>query len=104
MPAARQRARSADQSSGRNKSPSKRQWKSPVAYPKWTVTMQCSVLPTVPHHCRCTPGVLSPRFTSLVSSMTPIDFGPECSRITISCKRFRVVSVAEKFDVMSVCP
>ena len=30
--------------------------------------MQFSVLPTAPHHCRWTPGVLSPFLTSLVSS------------------------------------
>ena len=30
--------------------------------------MQFSFLPTAPHHCRCTPGVLSPFLTSLVSS------------------------------------
>src|SRR5512135_1525260 len=40
MPASRQRSRSASQLSGRNSSPSSRQWKSPRASPKWTVTTQ----------------------------------------------------------------
>ena len=38
--------------------------------------MQFSFLPTAPHHCRCTPGVLSPFLTSLVSSKIPIECGP----------------------------
>ena len=37
--------------------------------------MQFSFLPTAPHHCRCTPGVLSPFLTSLVSSMIPMECG-----------------------------
>ena len=48
-----------------------------MAYARCTVTMQFSFLPRVPHHCRCTPGVLSPCFTSLVSSMMPTEFGPD---------------------------
>src|SRR5579875_1632933 len=40
--------------------------------------MQFSVLPTAPHHYRCTPGVLSPILTSLVSSKVPTACGPEC--------------------------
>src|SRR5512135_885507 len=60
MPASRQRSRSASQPSGRNNSPSSRQWKSPRANPKWTVTRQFSVLPRRPHHCFWTPGGLVP--------------------------------------------
>ena len=53
--------------------PRRPQWKSPHAYPRWTVTIQFSVLHTEPHHCRWTPGVLSPFLTSLVSSMMPME-------------------------------
>ena len=38
--------------------------------------MQFSFLPTAPHHCRCTPGVLSPFLTSLVSSKIADGVGP----------------------------
>ena len=39
--------------------------------------MQFSVLPSRPHHCFCTPGVLSPFLGSLVSSKIPMVCGPQ---------------------------
>ena len=51
--------------------------------------MQFSFLPTAPHHCRCTPGVLSPFLTSLVSSRMPIEWGPACSSRTMCWSRSR---------------
>src|SRR5208337_724852 len=78
------------QLSGRYRSPSSRQWKSPLAKPRWTVTMQFSVLPKRPHHCFWTPGVLSPFLGSLVSSMIPMVCGPACSVATIRRSRSRI--------------
>ncbi len=71
MPAARHRGRSAAHDFGRYRSASSRAWKVPLATPTWTVTMPLSTLPTHPRYCRCTPGVWSPHFRQLVSSITP---------------------------------
>ncbi len=71
MPARRHRLRSASHDSGRNRSASSRAWNRPFATPTWTVTMPLSILPTHPRYCRCTPGVWSPFFRQLVSSITP---------------------------------
>ena len=51
--------------------------------------MQFSFLPTEPHHCRWTPGVLSPCLTSLVSSRIPTECGPEWSSRTIPWRSSR---------------
>src|SRR5437762_549241 len=64
--------------------------------------MQFSFLPTEPHHGRCTPGVLSPCLTSLVSSKIPTECGPEWSSRTTPWRSSRKevvvpVVLAEEF-------
>src|SRR6266851_4039909 len=54
--------------------------------------MLFSSLPSRPHHCFCTPGVLSPFLGSLVSSTMPMEGAPGCSVRTSSCTRSRIRS------------
>src|SRR5438270_266020 len=65
--------------------------------------MQFSRLPTAPHHCRFTPGVLDPFLTSLVSSMSPIACAPACRVRTISWSRSHILSSDQRSWVKNSC-